>query len=384
MNQRIRVLLLIPHLGGGGAEKVAALLASGLPSDRYEVHLGLVTERSVPADAPRGIQIHTLAARRVRFAAVPLLALVRRLKPQVVLSGMYHLNFLVLLLRPFFPRSTHVLVRQNGPVSVVMSFEKLPIYNRLLYRRLYRRADCVICQSYAMAHDLAEGLGIPVDRLAVLSNPVDAEAVLNSIDASRVLWTGPGPHLLAVGRLARQKGYELLLPALAAVRERYPCADLVIAGTGPEEAALKAQCRSLNLDSAVTFTGYIGQPTVYFPGATAFVLSSWHEGMPNAMLEAAAAGLPIVALPAAGGFAPLLRDQPGAWLAPEISEASLISILFEALAALRPAERFEHAFLRPFLLENAVRGYQNLIDFHAGNAPASQSELAETTQGSAF
>ncbi|HEY1766011.1 MAG TPA: glycosyltransferase, partial [Terracidiphilus sp.] len=282
------------------------------------------------------------------------------------------------------PRLTHVLVRQNGPVSVVMSFEKLPIYNRLLYRRLYRRADCVICQSHAMAHDLAEGLGIPADRLAVLPNPVDAEAVLNSIDTSRVLWTGPGPHLLAVGRLARQKGYELLLPALAAVRERYPCADLVIAGTGTEEAALKAQCRRLNLDSAVTFTGYIGQPTVYFLGATAFVLSSWHEGMPNAMLEAAAAGLPIVALPAAGGFAPILRDQPGAWLSPEISEASLISILLEALAALRPGERFEHEFLRPFLLENAVRGYQNLIDFHAGHAPASPSELAETTQGSAL
>ncbi|MGA3136300.1 MAG: glycosyltransferase, partial [Terracidiphilus sp.] len=91
----------------------------------------------------------------MRSGAFKLLQLIRRLKPDVILSGMFHLNFLVLLLRPLFPRGTRVLVRQNGTVSAALAFAGLPGYTRLLYRVLYRRADRVICQTRAMAKDLA-------------------------------------------------------------------------------------------------------------------------------------------------------------------------------------------------------------------------------------
>jgi hypothetical protein len=104
---RPRVLLLIPHLGGGGAEQVTALLSTGLSSQKYELHLGLVTQADAgPIAQPPGVTIHPLGAHRVRSGAFRLLRLVRRLKPNVILSGMAHLNFLVLLLRPFFPPGT--------------------------------------------------------------------------------------------------------------------------------------------------------------------------------------------------------------------------------------------------------------------------------------
>jgi len=104
MAQGLRILLLIPHLGGGGAEQVIALLARGLSRQKYDVHLGLVTESDAgPNDLPPWVTVHPLGARRVRAGAIRLLRLVWRLKPDVILSGMAHLNFLVLLLRPFFP-----------------------------------------------------------------------------------------------------------------------------------------------------------------------------------------------------------------------------------------------------------------------------------------
>src|ERR1700677_3671376 len=122
MNRRTSILLLIPHLGGGGAEKVFALLARELSREKYELHLGIVTSSSAPANAPRqDVIIHTLGAARVRYAALPLLGLVRSLKPDVIVSGMFHLNFLVLLLRPLFPRATRILVRQNGTVSASLA-----------------------------------------------------------------------------------------------------------------------------------------------------------------------------------------------------------------------------------------------------------------------
>jgi len=355
--------LLIPHLGGGGAEQVIALLARGLSREKYELHLGLVTQADTgPEPVPSWVHIHALGAPRARAGAFSLFRLVRRLKPDVVLSGMFHVNFLVLLLRPLFPRRTRVLVRQNGTVSSALAFGGLPGYTRLLYLWLYRHADRVICQTPAMAKDLTGELAIRQNRLAVLPNPLDVDEIRNAIAENPDLWTGPGPHLLAVGRLSREKGFDLLLRALVTVRERIPCADLAIAGAGPEETALKAQCRELGLESAVRFAGYLDHPSAYFPGASVFVLSSRHEGLPNALLEAAAGGLPIVALPASEGVVDLLRGQPGAWLASEISANALACSLLKALKSLGPGQRFDHPFIDEFRIDHSILAYEDLID----------------------
>lgn len=92
------------------------------------------------------------------------------------------------------------------------------------------------------------------------------------------------------------------------------------------------------------------------------MLSSRHEGLSNALLEAAAGGLPIVALPASGGLVELLRGQSGVWLAPTISEDALAASLLTALRALRPGERFAHSFVEAFHIDRAIQAYERLID----------------------
>ena len=319
---------------------MTALLARGLSCEKYDLHLGLITQLSAAGAAmPPWVTVHGLGATRVRGGAFRLLQLVWQLKPDVILSGIAHLNFLVLLLRPFFPSSTRVLVRQNGTVSAALAYGGLPSYTRFLYRLLYGHADGVICQSRAMAADLAGETRISPGLIAVLPNPVDLAGIQEGIREAKnkpAKWTGPGPHLLAMGRLSREKGYDLLLLALASVRNRFPRADLLIAGAGAEESALKEQARALGLEQAVLFAGHLDQPYACFSGATLFVLSSRHEGMPNALLEAAAAGLPIVALPSSGGVRDLLGNRPGAWLATEISAAALADCLLAALQVLHP------------------------------------------------
>ena len=194
-----------------------------------------------------------------------------------------------------------------------------------------------------MAEDLAQEAGIGEEQIAVLPNPVDLEGI-------RAAWSAPsarsgaGPHLLAMGRLSWEKGFDLLLQAFAVVRERHPDADLILAGSGHEEADLMSLCRSLGLETAVCFAGQVDRPYAFFPGATLFVLSSRYEGMPNALLEAAAAGLPLVATPASGGIVDLLQGRAGAWLAPEISAEALATTILAALDAIRPGERFCQPF----------------------------------------
>jgi glycosyltransferase involved in cell wall biosynthesis len=360
---RPRVLLLIPHAGGGGAEHVTALLTGGLSAEKYDLHLGVITQTEADGvGVPSWVHLHALGAPRVRAGAFGLLRLVRQLKPDLILSGMFHLNFLVLLLRPFFPSGTRVLIRQNGTLSSALAFGGLPWYTRPLYRLLYRRADRVICQTRAMAADLARELGLAEDHMVVRPNPVDIEEIRNSIGQERREWTGPGPHLLAMGRLSREKGFDLLLQALVQVRRDFSRASLLIAGAGPQEEALKAERHALGLDSAVRFAGYLGQPWPYLAEATLFVLPSRHEGLPNSLLEAAAAGLPIVALPACRGVVELLSGQPGVWLAEEISAEALAASLLAALGSLRPEERFAHAFVEEFRIDRAIGAYERLID----------------------
>jgi glycosyltransferase involved in cell wall biosynthesis len=342
---RTRVLLLIPRLNAGGAEQVMALLASGLSRSKYEVHMGLVTANgSGPRVLPKWVTVHTLGARRARTSAFPLIRLVWRLRPAVILSGAPEISFVALALRAFFPRNTGVLVRQNGTVSAALSFGRVLGYTGWLYRLLYRRADRIICQSHAMAVDLVQKLDIKSEKLAVLPNPVDLEGIANARDFEGV-WNGPGPHLLAVGRLSHEKGFDLLIDAFAEVRKRHPGADLTIAGVGSEEQKLKKQSCGLGLESAVHFLGWVDKPYHLFTGATLFVLSSRYEGMPNALLEAAAAGLPLVATPASGGVVDLLRGRNGAWLAIDVSVSALTSALMAALEDLQPRQRFSYEFL---------------------------------------
>jgi glycosyltransferase involved in cell wall biosynthesis len=368
MIRRPRVLLLIPHLGGGGAERVTALLARGLSRQKYDVHLALITESCTTAhNLPQAVTVHAQGARRVRTAAISLLRLVRGLKPDVILSSMAHLNFLVLLLRPFFPRGTRVLVRQNSTVSAVLASGALPVYTRLLYRHLYCRADRIICQTSPMAKDLARELRISDRQIIVLPNPIDIDAIRRTVAKPENQNLNPksssaGPQLLAVGRLSPEKGFDLLLRALATVRPQFPEVRLLIAGAGPEEAALKAESSRLGLEATVRFLGHVDHPSTYFPGTSVFVLSSRHEGMPNALLEAAAAGLPIVATPACDGIVDLLADRSGIWLADEVSSEALASTLFSALQLLQPGQRFPHGFIEEFRLERVVQAYEALID----------------------
>jgi glycosyltransferase involved in cell wall biosynthesis len=333
MSDRIRVLLLIPHLGGGGAEQVTALLARGLSDHKYEIHLGLVTQDSVRAgEMPSNVTVHGLGASRVRRGAPQILRLVQCLKPDVVLSGMFHLNFVVLMLRPLFPARTQVIVRQNTTVSASLAADVLPWYTRWLYRVLYRFADRIVCQSRAMADDLATELGIAPHRLAVLPNPVDFEELWTATEP--VQWPGLGPHLLAVGRLAPEKGFDLLLEAMARVRRSHPHISLIIVGKGREEARLKALASELEIADAVRFAGYVDRPAKFYAGADIFTLSSRHEGMPNAVLEAFASGLPVVATPASGGLVDLLKCTTNAWLASEVSDAALAEVLAQAIESL--------------------------------------------------
>ena len=360
---RQKILLLIPHLGGGGAERVFLLLARNLSPSKYEIHLCLVTQNGIgEVELPHSVRVHGLGARRVLAGTIPLLKLIWRVRPAVILSGMAHLNFLLLSVRHLLPRRTRLLVRQNGTASSMLAESTWPQGLEFLYRTLYPKAHVVVCQSQAMVDDLAEVIGRRNWRHCVLRNPVDIASVRLESSSNASPGRSRGPKLVAVGRLSPEKGFDLLIEAMAEVLGRFPDAELWIAGSGMEEQNLRKLVSSLGLGVHVHFAGQVLSPAILFSNASLFVLPSRHEGIANALLEAAAAGLPIVATPASRGLVDLLKDDRGSWVARDHSVAALAETLLTALSQIGEEQRFFHSWIEPFSLCNSVAAYERVLD----------------------
>jgi glycosyltransferase involved in cell wall biosynthesis len=358
-----RILLLIPHLGGGGAEHVIETLARYLSPSKYDIHLALITEsRHNSSPLPPHITIHQLRVSRIRYSASKLLRLIWRLRPHVILSGMAHLNLLVLILRPLLPARTRILVRQNGALSATLNSHSTPRLARLVYSAAYCRSHRIICQTESMAQELQSKLHLKAAKLLVLPNPINIPQIRRSAPSSEKTDRCPEHRLLAIGRLVPEKGFDLLLDAFAALPESFHSAELIIAGTGPQSSALRQQTQTLSISYRVHFAGHTPDPSLLFSHASLYVLSSRTEGLPNALLEAAAAGLPIVATPASPGVANLLRNREGVWLSSEISADALRSALQQAMTAIQPTRRHPHHWIEPYDLSHSIPAYESAID----------------------
>lgn len=178
----------------------------------------------------------------------------------------------------------------------------------------------------AIEPDLAE-IGIAGPRLGhipngiVLATPIIREAVA---PVRRLVWTG---------RLAPQKGIDLLLPALARVRATGRDFRFEIIGDGPEAPALTAQCRQLGLSNCVVFAGAVHRDQIRdrLAAADAFVLPSRYEGMSNAALEAMEASLPVL-LTRCGGIDTYVDEDIG-WVCEPDDPDGLFTALCRLLDA---------------------------------------------------
>jgi glycosyltransferase involved in cell wall biosynthesis len=308
----LRTLFVLPSLDVGGAERAIVRLLSELPRDRIEPHLALVARSGrLLSQLPGDVPLHDLGAARVRSAPLPLARLVRELEPRVVLSTLGYLNLTLLATRFLLPRDVRIVVREANTVSAVLASSRYRGLWRLGYRRLYPRADAIVCPSRAVQDDLALGFDVPRERLHEIPNPVDAGAVRREAEQGGVPYPSDGPNVVAVGRLVPQKGFMRLLDAFPAVAERIPGAQLWILGEGAERSALLSRASDLGIYDRVHLAGYQANPFRWMRHANVFVQSSVFEGLPNALLEALACGVPIVAVDEPGGTAEVLNGVPG-------------------------------------------------------------------------
>jgi glycosyltransferase involved in cell wall biosynthesis len=169
---------------------------------------------------------------------------------------------------------------------------------------------------------------------------------------------------MAMGRLQREKAYDVLLRAFSSVLKTFPQAQLAILGEGPLETQLKKQAVELGVDHAVSFAGFQKNPWPYVKHADLFVLASRFEGLPNALLEALALGVPVVATDCPGGVLEIRRSAREIVLVPPEDDAALAAGIVAALS--KPigehlSSRQMAEGLGDFDVQHAVREYSKLF-----------------------
>lgn len=323
---RVKVLLILPNLRAGGAERVMVMLANHLDRARFEVSLAVV-DMSGAAYRDKigaGVRVIDLGRSRVRYALPMIVALIRARRPDVVLSTIGNLNLAIASVRGLLPRQTKLIARETSVVSRNLAGQANRWFWAAMYRFVYPRLDHVICQSRDMYADLTDRFAFPADRASIVNNPVQIAEIRRIVEGARVpdvpAPTGGG-HLVAAGRLSPEKGFDLLIEALALCRD--PTLRLTIVGDGPEATKLKELAQARSVAAQTEFRGFVPDPYPLFAAADAFVLSSRFDGFPNVVLEALACGTPVIACPAPGGTADILRPIPQCELASSVSAEAL-------------------------------------------------------------
>jgi len=177
-----------------------------------------------------------------------------------------------------------------------------------LQRAAYACADLVVANSRAAADQLLKER-VPERKIRVVPNGLDI-GLFHPRPAS------PQPRkVVVVANLRPEKGHEVLIEAAAKVLRRFPDARFEFVGGGPQLETLRAQCAALHVQHAVVFAGHQENVAARLAAADIFTLPSRSEAFPNAVLEAMAAGLPIVAS-AVGGICELLDDDRTGLLVP--------------------------------------------------------------------
>ena len=339
-----RVVLVISSLRPGGAERVISIMANHWA--RRGCGITLVTIDAGSADFyaldPRVTRVALGVAGNsygVRDALARNADRVRRLRhairaarPHAVISFMTSTNVLAVIAARL-ERVPVIISERTDPTQDGAS----TIWNGLR-RLVYPRAQAVVVQTPEV-HRWAETFLSP-HRVRTIPNPVllPPETEMGD-DDPRPASSDQRRRIVAMGRLESQKGFDVLLRAFAKCRADFPDWSLVIIGEGEDRLSLGSMASELGVADAVTMPGLVRNPFAVLRSADLFVLSSRCEGFPNALLEAMAVGMAVVATDCRNGPRHIVRHGIDGVLIPPDDVAAMA----DAMAGLMGNDLYRRA-----------------------------------------
>jgi N-acetylgalactosamine-N,N'-diacetylbacillosaminyl-diphospho-undecaprenol 4-alpha-N-acetylgalactosaminyltransferase len=348
------MLLLLKHLDRGTFSPTLCLfsgsgaLLGDVPDDVPVVDLG---KRS-RLDGPRLVA-------RIR-------ELLRRTRPAVVLSKLDYTNVVTAFANHLSRTNTPLVVVEEAVQSLEIPTQSHPRLRRALLRWGYERATSVVAPSPGVAADLTDNLGIRARTLEVIPNMVEVETVRQaSLEGGAHPFKGSDlPLIVTMGRLVPPKGQSDLVRAVALLKGKRDC-NLLILGEGEDRDRLGALAHALKISDRVVFAGFHLNPFSVLAQASVFVSPSHRESFGNAIIEAMAIGVPVVATRVPCGPEWIIDDGSTGLLAAPRDPADLASKIGRLLGDTELRSHLAAAgpeAARRYDAERVVARYEQLLE----------------------
>jgi glycosyltransferase involved in cell wall biosynthesis len=332
VKRRIELLLLITELNVGGAERIVEQLATHLPGDRYEVKVAcLYDPHAVGANIEAaGIPLidFNMRGKGDVWAAHRLLRFLQENDIQILHAHLFHANLLAA-----------TVGRMAGTPVVIATRHSVEIgggHRERLNRLLRPLCDAVVTVSRQVYEVEIKRSGANPAKIVEIPSGVAVDTYVQ-VDRARVEQLSQTWHLLpranlvgTVGRFEQPKGHIHLLEAMMRVHRQHPGTRALLVGDGPLRPPMEAKARELSLSETVTFTGIRRDVAEILALLDIFVLPSLWEGLPVAVLEAMAAGLPVVAT-RVGGVPEVVIDGVTGLLVPPRNPDALSEAILRLL-----------------------------------------------------
>ncbi|WP_051300154.1 glycosyltransferase family 4 protein [Methylobacter luteus] len=315
-----KVVLVIPTMRQGGAERVMSELANAWSTQQHEIHLVLLAKSENFYYINDNVIIHNLGfSHSGLFIKVfnelkvffKLRKILKEQKPDFVLSFMSKYNILTILAASYLNVKVFVSDRSNPK-------KKLPFLISFLRKITYRFADGIIAQTSLAKLVLEKNTGNR--NVMVIPNPLKAISIYENIEKEKII--------LNVGRLVNEKGQKYLLEAFKKIKDTEW--KIAILGDGPLYDQLKKQAERLGLNDQVIMPGAVNEIDNWLAKASVFAFPSISEGFPNALVEAMAAGLPCVSFDCDAGPRDIIIDGKNGYLVP-VRDVELLANRLETL-----------------------------------------------------
>lgn len=358
---KLSCVFVLPTLDTGGAERVMVTLINNIPVESKSL-LAVCSGGAFEKGIDDGVDTVNLNCRRVRSAFVPLIRYIDRKRPDVVVSTITHMNFLMLLIKPFFPKETRLIVREATLPSYFLAKNRVKKAVAMLgYKYLYPRADLVISPAQRIVDEFRDVFHLDVSNHVVLPNPVDVELLRSRAKETPHYIHGDdikAVRYISVARLNWAKGLDRLIENLPLLPPDLNW-ELLILGEGEERARLEGLIEKHNLQGKVKLPGLAENPWSDLSRADVCLLPSRWEGLPNVVLESLAVGTPVIATREAGGIQEIADRSGGG-----ITIVDTMDAFIEAMGRVTPsAHRHMCPDLLPddYHLENVIKKFMSFI-----------------------
>lgn len=324
----MNILFFIPRMGSGGAERVISVLSNSFVEKGHTVHIAqLIQSESFYRLDERvtlsGMNIHIRRSNKIVamwdqarffFRGVRYIKKeAKERKSDVVIAFMRQSGIMMWVARMFGCKTKLICSERNDPTAQNALV-------RFIMRRVYKSSDLLVCQGQAVSDYFSS-----VKNKVVIPNPINGEPLADRAEAlvSRVV---------AVGRLDKQKNFELLIKSFVAVQPDFPGYRLDIYGEGPQRELLQNLIDSKNMQEHICLCGAKKNVQELIADAELFVMSSDYEGFPNALLEAMSIGLPVISTDFSTGIARELIDSENGLIVPVGNQEAMSKAIAELLS----------------------------------------------------